>query len=184
MPNSPQAPLAKVATQNDVFKAWCSEAWKSQTVRLLVIWGLILCIGAWLLLPKSKDKSESTQFHIRRVFQQDKAIAYEMENKLGFIEKFWNASAVLAEWSAKMDAVDLTGCPQEFQAAYKKHVAAWKALAYFQSNNAGLKGFLKSFATAGVLAVPIMLENDQVGKEVNATFAELKQIAIKHGVAP
>lgn len=107
-----------------------------------------------------------------------------MEKKMGFKEKYWNASKVLAEWSEKMDAIDLNGCPQDFQAAYKKHVAAWKALAYFQSNNAGLMGFLKSFATAGVLAVPILIENDHVGKEVNATFAELKQIAIKHGVAP
>lgn len=177
-------PVAKLANRNDLLKAWLSGIWRNERVRSIMSWALIICMAAWWLWPKGDSKSNSAQSHIRRVFQQDKAISKESEKKMGFKEKYWNATKVLAEMAEQLDAIDLNGCPQDFQAAYKKHVDAWKARVQFESSNTGMSGTLKNFITGGLLTPSIFKEGDSAIKQVNATFAEVKQIAIRYGVVP
>ena len=67
-------------------------------------------------------------------------------------EQFWDASGVVAQYVAGLRAIDLRGCPSDFQKAYLRHIQAWESLQNQMASNQGLSGFLKGFFTLGLSA--------------------------------
>lgn len=139
------------------------------------LFGLIL-IGQ-ILSPSSGQA-------IRTVIDQDKAISQQISQRVGVLDTYWNGSSLVAEMSNRMDAIDLTGCPQDFQFAYKRHVAAWAAVARVKGGNEGLNGAIKGFFTGGLSIFPAWSELDLAMSEVSESWKQVQRAAIAHGVSP
>ena len=135
-------------------------------------------------LTGEQDRIRAQQAAIREVIRQDKAIGEEVGQKVGVVEQYWDSSPLVREIAARMDAIDLSGCPQDFQIAYKRHVFAWASMAQVKASNEGLNGFLKGFFTGGLAAIPAMSEVESAAKQIQATWLEVQETAIKHGVTP
>ncbi|WP_074307137.1 hypothetical protein [Singulisphaera sp. GP187] len=152
------------------------------TARPYLLGGLaVACLLAvFLAWRRGPGEAES----IRRVFHQDRILAERIGKKVGLMDQYWDGSAIVAELAGEMDRIDLEGCPRDFQSSYKKHVGAWAAVARVKSSNEGLNGFLKSFLTVGSSIIPAISEANGAMAQVQETWAELQQVAIRHGVAP
>ncbi len=169
---------------------WAGRAWAGIRTRDLVI-GVACVLAAFLLWPRGpgredaeKARAIAEQRAIREVIAQDKALGQQLAQRVGFMDKYWDGSSLVAEFAGRMDSIELGGCPRDFQLAYKRHVAAWRAMASVKASNEGFSGALKGFFTAGLAMIPAMSEMEQVMKEVHASWAAVQQAAIHHGVAP
>jgi hypothetical protein len=122
---------------------------------------------------------------IRSVCKQAKAIARQWAAKARFWKELcWGSSGRILEIARQLDAIDLNGCPQDFQAAFKKNIAALEELGRVMSNNEGLPGFTKNLLTFGQAYPAAMKDLDEAEKAVDSTDSDIQQCAIRHGVAP
>jgi hypothetical protein len=67
--------------------------------------------------------SNVTQIAILRVLKEHKA-AEAAFAQITILDKNWNAGPIFWQYTNRIDSIDLTGCPKDFQAAYKRHVLA------------------------------------------------------------
>lgn len=132
----------------------------------------------------NKARMLAQQTAIRKVLGQDKTIGQQTAQKVGILDKYWDGSGLVYDSMWKMDAIDLSDCPQDFQVAYRRHVAAWQSLASLKASNEGFAGAIKGFFTAGTLIPSYMSGVERAIAEVESTFSEVQQSAIQHGVAP
>lgn len=121
---------------------------------------------------------------IRSALDQDHAISVEAAKKLTFWDKYWDGSDYVRQICLRMDAIDVSLCPQDFQSAYKKHAAAWAELSRVKSSNEGWSGFLKGMLGGKPAAFSASTELDNAGKSVASSWSDVQQCAISHGVAP
>ncbi len=169
---------------------WIARVWAERQYRNLGI-GAVCVLAALVLLSRGPGREDAEQARvfaeqraIRLVIDEDRALGHEIGQKVGIMDQYWDGSALVAELSDRMDAVDLGGCPQDFQLAYKRHVAAWGAVARVKAGNEGLNGAVKGFFTAGLAVIPAMSAAEEAMKEVQSSWSEVQQAAIRHGVAP
>jgi hypothetical protein len=149
---------------------------------------LIAALAAWPRGPGPRDveaaRARAEQAAIREVLGRDEACAQEAAQGAGFLDQYWDGSALVSGLASRMDAIDLSGCPQDFQAAYKKHVLAWASVAQVKASNEGFSGAIKGFFTAGFSMLPAMSDMDRALGEVRSSWSEVQQAAIRRGVAP
>lgn len=126
----------------------------------------------------------STRAAIGRVLKEDSALSASVLQNANWLDKNWDGSGLVLTLVARMDQIDLSGCPTDFQHAYKCHVAAWGNLARVKRSNEGLNGCVKAFLTAGLSAIPAMNDMDTSSKEIQTTWQEVQRISIDHGVTP
>jgi hypothetical protein len=169
---------------------WVGMVWAERQYRNVGI-GVVCVLAALLLWPRGPSREDvekarvlAEQRAIRQVLDQDKALGQQIAQRVGVMDQFWDGSALVAEFAGRMDSVDLGGCPQDFQMAYKRHVAAWAAVARAKASNEGFNGAIKGFFTVGLSVLPAMSEVNQAMKEVQSSWSEVQQAAIRHGVAP
>ena len=153
--------------------------------------GLTCLLAVFMLWQRGPSQADierarllAEQNAIRGVFEQDKTLGQEIGQKIGFLDKYWDGSVLVGELAGKMNRLDLSGCPQDFQLAYKRHATAWAALANVKASNEGFQGFLKGFLTAGLSVVPAIKDMDLAMQEIRSSWLEVQQVAIRHGVAP
>jgi hypothetical protein len=124
----------------------------------------------------------------RRAIEQPRGFPAESDpstgnpQKVGLLDRYWDGSALVAEHAGRLDAIDLGGCPRDFQGAYKRYVSAWTALARVKASNEGLNGALKGYFSAGLAVLPAMQEVERALKDVDDSSSELRQVAIGHGI--
>lgn len=159
---------------------WVAKAWAAKPYSYYGI--AAACVLAVVIVwPRGHGTEQEA---IRRVICQNNVLVEEVVQKAGLMDKYWDGSGLVWELVERLDAIDLTGCPPDFQSAYKKHVAAWASLARVKGNNEGVNGFIKGFMTVGLSVIPAMSQIEGAGGEVMATGSEVQQVAIRHGVAP
>ncbi|HEY2157994.1 MAG TPA: hypothetical protein VGH33_20365 [Isosphaeraceae bacterium] len=189
--NQPPPSLGDIASGvRRLASHWVARVWDGPLGRRLLV-GAACVLAVFLLWPQGPGQRDleaarlrTEQAAIRGILDRDKAIGQEAARKVGILDRYWDGSGLVYEIAATMDALDLTGCPRDFQVAYKKHVSAWGALATVKAGNEGFAGAIKGFFTAGLAIVPAMSEMDRAMNEVRTTWSEVQQAAIQHGVAP
>jgi hypothetical protein len=152
------------------------SGWKRWLTLSSVLVALVVAFSFW---PSNSSKSA-----IRSVLDEDQRIAAEIDAQFGISHRFWNGSDLLLERAQRMDDVDLSDCPKDFQAAYKRHVMAWMEFARVTASNEGINSLVKGFYSGGMSALPAMSAHEQAGEEINATWSQVQQVAIAYGVAP
>jgi hypothetical protein len=130
-------------------------------------------------------KSRSTAA-IERVLQADKGTTTEVRSATEVVRR--------------MEAIDMTDCPNDFKAAYLAHIYAWKSVATVEWKAVALKNeaestgtmveafvrgfFLDPFGKSNELRAEfrhLQAEYDAAHNEVKQTFLKVEQIAIGHG---
>jgi len=130
------------------------------------------------------SEQEKARIAIREVLDQDKLIGQETAKKVGPWEQYVDGSALVGEAARRMDAIDLSRCPQDFQIAYKPHTAAWKLMATTKASNEGINSFLKGFFTLGIGVYYATSQMDEATKQIQLTWLAVQESAIRNGVTP
>lgn len=185
--NEPPPSLADIATGvRRLASHWTARARSGPIYRNAGIGAacLLAVLVLWPRGPSPQDVAKAEQAAIRGVLGRDRAISQEVAQNAGFMDQYWDGSGMISGLASRMDRIDLTGCPQDFQVAYKKHMSAWAGVAMVKASNEGFNGAIKGFFTVGLSAIPAMSEMDRALKEVNSSWSEVQQAAIRHGVAP
>jgi hypothetical protein len=112
---------------------------------------IIAIIAGWFLWSNYATKQS-----IRRVLAEDAAIPALVMQKAGVLDKYWDSSGLVADLVSRMDRIDISGCPTDFQLAYKRHVSAWSTMARTKGSYEGWSGFLKGFFTGGIVVLPAL----------------------------
>lgn len=114
-----------------------------------------------------------------------------------------NEATSVASVVSQMRAIDFSGCPNDFKAAYIAHIHAWESLAEvekadqsFQSNNDTGSVMLESFIR-GFLGDPFGKSNEiresqnqieraalNAAQQIRSTFNRIEEIAVLHGANP
>lgn len=189
--NKPPVRVSDIAS--DVWNLvcyWAMRAWSARSFRYSGI-GTACVLALFLAWPRGPSRADleqarlrATQEAIKRVIHDDHVLSEHAAQRVGLLDQYWDGSTIVSELAGQMDLVDLEGCPQDFQLAYKKHVAAWASLGRVKASHEGFNGFIKGFLTSGLSAIPAFSEIERAASDVQSTWSEVQQVAIRHGVAP
>lgn len=133
--------------------------------------------------PK-QQVSDATR--IEAVLQQDVTVTVEVKS--------------IEEAVARMRAIDLTGCPNDFKAAYVTHIHAWELMADVQREAAAhradsesgsamvealIRGFMGDpFGKANEFATAenqLQWSYQTAQQQIRATFQRVEELAVTHG---
>ena len=167
----------------------------SQIGAILSPWKIAICVACavvafsfWPHRPNADDAEkvrrlaalEAERTAIRRVLAQSDAV--KSKNKFGFLDKYYDGSEAWYKLTAQLNGIDLRGCPQDFEIAFRKDVAAHKRVVELASTHMGLSGILKGAVTMGASGVSGEMEAGKINNELRSAALEMQESAIRHGV--
>jgi hypothetical protein len=115
--------------------------------------------------------------NIERVLQQDAALNAEIAEEAGLLDVAWDQSGVVGRYVSGLRRIDLRGCPDDFQDAFRKHIEAWAAYESVARSYGGVSGFVKGFLSGGLAVLGAYSEGDAAQKEIETTWQEVLRIA-------
>jgi len=146
--------------------------------------GAFISVIAIAVIGWSIWSHNSTKNSIRNVLKEDAALPELVMSNAGPLDKYWDGSMLVMDIVGRMKKIDISGCPSDFQVAYKRHIAAWEAVACVKRNYEGWNGFLKGLLSLGKSVVTTQSAYDESQRELQSTWSEVERVAIKHGVVP
>lgn len=145
------------------------------TQRVVLIIGVLAGLVIWLVLPEI-----SARRAIREVLRSDGEITVSMKKPLEGMH--WDSSEVFNDAASRRDRIDLSGCPQDFQLAYKNYVGACVEVARVQKSYQGWNGFVKGYLMPGISIAKGMSEQEAAEKRLDSSWQALQESSIRHGV--
>jgi hypothetical protein len=165
-----------------------------KTIQIAIVC-ITIVIGLWIWRSPSKvvtmTMSDGTKISvdvgaIESVLQQDSTTS--------------SGATSVGEVLSHMRAIDTSGCPTDFQAAYLAHIHAWEKMgqveieaAAFKSDREGAGDFVEGFIR-GFLGDPMGKANEiheaqnqlqkeyqEAGQEIKQTFNQVQEMAVKYG---
>jgi hypothetical protein len=118
--------------------------------------------------------------NIERVLREDAALSAQIAQDVGVLEVAWDQSAVVGKYVSGIRQINLRGCPQDFQDAFRNHIQAWAAYERTARSYGGINGFIKGFLTNGLAAIDAYSEGDAAQREIELTWHEVLRIAAEY----
>ncbi len=80
-----------------------------------------------------------------------------------------------------MRRIDLSGCPPDFQKAFRDHIQAWAEMESLTLTNSGFNIVFKSALTFGAAAGDAYFRIDSAEQRITSTWHEVLRIAGQYG---
>ncbi len=158
----------------------------SGLVLVAVVFIAIRFVGDSLQRVETPKQQVSDVTRIEAVLQQDVTVTVEAQS--------------IEEAVARMRAIDLTGCPNDFKSAYVAHIHAWELMADVQREAAAhradsesgsamvealIRGFMGDpFGKANEFATAenqLQRSYQTARQQIRATFQRVEELAVTHG---
>jgi hypothetical protein len=171
------------------------ERWlQESTVGKLLIVAFWLCVGIFAVpalwnIGKSIGggvlswaNGPTYQDSIVRVLNADRESSARIAATAGFGDQYWDASPIIGRVVDGMQAIDTSGCPEDFQEAYRDHIKAWQKMQGVATRYGGMNGFVQGFLSLGTALGDAIEDGNEAQHEVTTTYQNLLQSARRHGV--
>lgn len=180
------ANLGETAATLRLIKQWAGSRFPDDRSRYLAI--MAVCIVTVILFQTyvSYNPDRDAQQSIKRALNEHDGarFALDIQTKGGRVSK-----ELVSWYASRLQTIDTSECPPDFQEAYKKHSQGWQGLAN------QLKSEPDGFAEAFLMGALKALEGDPSGgvneirrsrsyfdSAIRDTWADVKVTALRHGV--
>ncbi len=143
-------------------------------------WLILFLCGIFLAIFLINGKSDKA--NIEDVLAQYIQIIQEETAKLGLVETLWDSSDFAHRTLKRIQSIDVSACPKDFQIAFEKHVQAWRKYQNVAEKWGGFSGFLRGFISGGFAIIECLDESSDMTRDFKYTLQEVCNIAQKYGV--
>ena len=120
---------------------------------------------------------------IERVLAADKGLYERLAAEATLLDVAWDKSGITGRYYVGLQKIDLSGCPDDFQAAFREHIRAWLGYAEFAARYGGFRGFFRGFFSPNPLGTVVTAasEASEAEQKIRSTWDEVTRLARKYG---